>query len=86
MLPISPISAYIRSKNFVLEEWETVYHSGTFVAKDNQCIPVLRGNEALIDPKDSFNYFASPDFGRRLQDGESKAYYLFFSAILAGYQ
>jgi endo-1,3(4)-beta-glucanase len=84
MLPISPISAYMRSKKFVNEEWQSFFKGNNFMPKADGWRSVLFGNQALIEPLASFRFFASEKFKSSwIGVGESRAYYLFYSSVLA---
>jgi endo-1,3(4)-beta-glucanase len=81
MLPWCPISTYTRSKKFTSEEWNQFFNN--YTPKDQSWTGILRGNQALIDPKKSFDFFASSNFKQKyLREGDSRAYYLWFGAIL----
>jgi endo-1,3(4)-beta-glucanase len=83
MMPISPVSGYVRSKTFVREEWQSYFQS--YTPQDRVWTSLLKGNQALIDPVASYNFFSSGSFEDGLKmDGDSRAYYLFYSAVLAG--
>jgi endo-1,3(4)-beta-glucanase len=84
MLPISPISTYTRSKEFVAEEWQSIFKDGKLAPKSEEWTGILRANQALIDPLASFEFFASDKFNySRVGMGDSRAYYLFYSSVLA---
>ncbi|KAF2673268.1 glycoside hydrolase [Microthyrium microscopicum] len=86
MLPMTPISGYIRSKDFDIEEWQQKTNPNTFRPKDKVWTGILRAMQANHDPHGSYKFFASSDFDNTLlQQGESRAYYLMYSAILAGF-
>jgi endo-1,3(4)-beta-glucanase len=83
MLPISPITAYIKSKEFVSQEWNKWFDG--YRTKSDDWTSVLNANLALWSPKTAFEFFAGDGFEEKwLQQGESRAWYLFYSAALAG--
>jgi endo-1,3(4)-beta-glucanase len=88
MMPICPITAYIRSKKFAIEEWQQFFkgnNSSSSVLEDKAWTALLRGNQATFDPTTSFEFFASGEFEDAfMMDGDSRAYYLMYSASLAG--
>jgi endo-1,3(4)-beta-glucanase len=83
MMPISPISAYTRTKKFVATEWKR-YFGDDFIAKDKLWTSLIRGGQAIVDPEKSYRFFSSPNFQPSyLMDGDSRAYYLIYAAMLA---
>jgi endo-1,3(4)-beta-glucanase len=85
MLPVSPISGYTRSRKFVLEEWQRYFQGDNYTPQDAAWTSLLRGNQALIDPVSSYNFFSSNSYSNSMRmEGDSRAYYLFYSAVLAG--
>jgi endo-1,3(4)-beta-glucanase len=82
MLPVSPVSAYTRSKKFTSEEWDK--HFANYTPEDKAWKSLLMGSAAIIQPQQSFDFFASNNFQRDfIGNGESRAYYLFYSSVLA---
>jgi Predicted glycosyl hydrolase len=84
MLPITPISSFIRKEQFVKEEWEQKL--GKIVDR----IPdgwkgILMLNRALYDPKAAWNWFARDDWNPNLIDnGMSRTWSLAFIAGIGG--
>ncbi|KAG7195994.1 uncharacterized protein KQ657_002381 [Scheffersomyces spartinae] len=84
MLPITPISSYIRSPRFVQEEWER--HLQPII----DSIPdgwkgILMLNLALYDPKRSYQWFARSDWQDNLIDnGMSRTWSLAFTGGIGG--
>lgn len=84
MLPLTPISPYIRSKQFCLEEWQRFFEGRTD-AMNSGWKGVLWANAAIFAPYTVFNFFASPTFSASwLDDGASRTWYLAFAAGLGG--
>lgn len=84
MLPITPISSYIRQEQFVREEWDQK------LAKIIDRIPdgwkgILMLNLALFNPKKAWNWFARNDWDDRLIDnGMSRTWSLAYIAGIGG--
>ncbi|CUM64836.1 uncharacterized protein PRCAT00002451001 [Priceomyces carsonii] len=84
MLPISPISSYIRGKEFVKQEWDQK------LANIIDAIPdgwkgILILNAALFDPKYAWKWFSRNDWDDRLIDnGMSRTWSLAFIAGIGG--
>ncbi|KAK6454116.1 endo-1,3-beta glucanase [Scheffersomyces xylosifermentans] len=84
MLPITPISSYIRSEKFVKEEWDQK------LANIIDQIPdgwkgILMLNSALFDPKKAWTWFARNDWEDRLIDnGMSRTWSLAYIAGIGG--
>ncbi|MCJ1401504.1 hypothetical protein MMC11_004718 [Xylographa trunciseda] len=88
MIPLMPFSAFIRSKRFVTEEWNT-YFGETAVTPASKVAGGWKGllyaNLAIIDPRASFDFFASDNFDPGwLDGGASRTWYLAFAAGLGG--
>lgn len=66
MLPISPISPYIRKTTFVQQEWDTFFADSWTTAPWRG---VLKANQAIIDPQTSYDYFYADDFDMSILDG-----------------
>lgn len=84
MLPITPISSYIRSPNFVKEEWDAKLKGIV-----NQIPDGWRGllmlNYALYDPREAWKWFARKDWQHNLIDGGmSRTWSLAFIAGIGG--
>ncbi|KAG5436918.1 hypothetical protein PCANB_001328 [Pneumocystis canis] len=79
MLPITPISFYIRTPSFVKSEWEALLAS-IVDSIDDGWKGILYANLAIYDPKRSYDFF-SKDFDRKFLDGGSSlAWYLAYSS------
>ncbi|KAA8917170.1 hypothetical protein TRICI_000673 [Trichomonascus ciferrii] len=84
MLPITPISPYMRHPSFVEQEWnervEQIYES---LEPTSTWTSILKLNQAIFDPADSLAHFASPSFDpASLDGGLSRAWALTFAAAL----
>lgn len=86
MLPVLPITPYIRSADFTRQEWETYFSGGRADNPDARgWRGILYSSLSLIDPKTSYEFFANPNFDYTMLDpGQSRAYYLAYTAALAG--
>lgn len=84
MLPITPASSEIRQPTFVSEEWSSKL-SSIVDSLDSGWEGILRLNQALFDPLDSYNFFSASDFDSStlLDDGMSRTWSLAFSGGLA---
>lgn len=84
MLPLTPASVVVRGKDFVQQEWNSLL-APVVGSLNNGWAGILRANQALFDPKSSYDYFASPSFTSSLLDGgASRSWYLAFSGLLGG--
>ncbi|WBW72010.1 cell septum surface endo-1,3-beta-glucanase Eng1 [Schizosaccharomyces osmophilus] len=84
MLPVTPISAYIREQSFVRDEWNNMLLNALGAAVPSWRT-LLYADYAIVDPWTSYNYFATPAFQPSWLDvGASRAWYLAFSAGLDG--
>lgn len=82
MIPLSPISAYIRTTRFVQEEWETILQNVVPGVKDGWK-GILMANYGLINPAGAWDFFTSPGFQDAFLDpGTSKTWYL---ALIGGW-
>ncbi|KAL4782167.1 glycosyl hydrolase family 81-domain-containing protein [Aspergillus varians] len=88
MLPLLPMSPYIRSQKFVREEWDAMFASNAATPAEGVeggWKGVLYANLALIDPGASWRFFAQPNFNYGWIDGgASRTWYLAFAAGLGG--
>ncbi|KOG97216.1 endo-1,3(4)-beta-glucanase DI49_4799 [Saccharomyces eubayanus] len=84
MLPITPVSSNIRSESFVSEEWQTKI-SPIIASLESGWAGILRLNQALFDPVDSYTFFSDSDFDSAtyLDNGMSRTWALAFSGGLA---
>jgi len=84
MLPMTPISPYIRSAAFAQDEW-TAFFSGKTSSINDGWKGVLYQNVALWAPKDSWKFFAQSGFRSEwLDGGSSRAWALAFAGMLGG--
>ncbi|KAF8421008.1 glycoside hydrolase family 81 protein [Tirmania nivea] len=84
MLPLSPISPYIRSAAFAQDEW-TAFFSGNIGNINDGWKGVLYQNVALLTPHESWKFFAQSDFRSEwLDGGASRAWALAFAGMLGG--
>ncbi|EPX74655.1 endo-1,3-beta-glucanase Eng1 [Schizosaccharomyces octosporus yFS286] len=84
MLPVTPISAYIREQSFIRNEWDNmlVHDLGAAIPSWRS---LLYADYAIVDPWTSYSYFSTPAFQPSWLDvGASRAWYLAFSAGLDG--
>lgn len=82
MLPLTPLSGQMRSVQFVTEEWNEMlasYMSST----SGGWTGILTLNEALFDPKTSYEFFSGSDASNYLDNGMSLTWSLAFSGGLA---
>ncbi|KAK9390256.1 endo-1,3(4)-beta-glucanase [Lipomyces mesembrius] len=84
MLPITPVSSYIRSPTFVREEWDSLLSSVAPTLTDGWK-GILYANLALFDPKSSYEFFSSSKFSTNyLDSGASLTWYLAYAAGVGG--
>lgn len=86
MIPITPVSSFLRSPDFVQQEWNQLLTS--LVPKlDSGWLGLLRLNQALYDPVSSYKFFAQDNFKNQwLDGGVSRTWCLAFSAGVGGSQ
>ncbi|KAI5289580.1 hypothetical protein KEM54_003626 [Ascosphaera aggregata] len=88
MLPLFAASPYVRSKKFVDEEWAAMFAENAVTPAsrvEGGWKGVLYSNDAIRDPKESWNFFAQDDFQNRwLDNGASRTWSLAFAAALGG--
>ncbi|KAG8856156.1 hypothetical protein FRB91_001161 [Serendipita sp. 411] len=76
MIPVSQISCYIRSQEFVAEEWER-YFSEDHLTGDDGWKGILYSNLSIIDASRAWDFFARPDFQTKwLDQGATRSWYL----------
>lgn len=68
MIPITPLSSYYRSKEFVKEEWDQLLANHVDKVNDGWK-GILMLNTALMDPKMAWNFFSVDNFNRGFLDG-----------------
>lgn len=84
MLPITPVSSYIRNPTFVQQEWDSVL-TPILPSVNSGWLGVLRLNQALYDPKSAYDFFSSPSFQNTYLDGgASLTWSLAFAAGVGG--
>lgn len=86
MIPITPISSYMRSPEFCQQEWDQKLTS--LVPKlDSGWLGLLRLNQALFDPVSSYKFFAQDNFKMNwLDGGVSLTWCLAYAAGVGGAQ
>ncbi|KAG5519519.1 hypothetical protein PMAC_001673 [Pneumocystis sp. 'macacae'] len=82
MLPLTPISAYIRTKSFVQSEWDNKLTSIIDTINDGWK-GILYANLAISDPEKSYTFFSSNFDRKYLDNGSSLAWYLVYSSAFA---
>jgi endo-1,3(4)-beta-glucanase len=83
MIPLNPISAYIRTTKFVTEEWDTYFAHRAPSDIDNGWRGIVMANLAIIDPATSWKFFSDPNFDyASLDGGASLTWYLAYAAGL----
>ena len=65
MIPLTPMSNYIRDSRFVKEEWEGLQLAKLADAIDSGWKGLLMLNCAMYDPKRSWEFFSSEKFQSR---------------------
>lgn len=81
MLPLLPQTTYIRSAEFVTEEWDQYFSSGRVDSVAGGWRGILYGNLATIDPETAYSFFNQSNFDTSLLDGgASLTWYLAFAA------
>ena len=68
MIPVSPISRYIRSAQFVRQEWQRFFADDRNTGEDGWK-GIIYSNLSIIDPERAWNFFASDNFNRAWIDG-----------------
>lgn len=82
MVPITPISSYVRSPTFVKEEWDQIL-SPIISDVNDGWKGILMLNLALTDPNTAYQFFASNDFqSAYLDNGMSRTWCLAFCKAL----
>jgi endo-1,3(4)-beta-glucanase len=83
MIPLTPISAFIRSKAFVAAEWAAKL-SSIIGSVNSGWKGILMANLAISDPTTAWNFFTNGFQSAWLDDGASLTWYLAFTAGMAG--
>lgn len=81
MIPLTPISPFIRDKQFVLDEWKAKL-AGIIGSVDSGWKGILMANYAIADPKAGWEFFTSGFKKSWLDGGASLTWYLAFVAGL----
>ncbi|KAI5806965.1 glycosyl hydrolase family 81-domain-containing protein [Geopyxis carbonaria] len=85
MLPLTPISTYIRGAVFPRQEWDAYWSGGRTTSIVDGWRGILWANVALFDPRSSYRFFSAATFQDRwLDGGASRTWYLAFSGALGG--
>jgi endo-1,3(4)-beta-glucanase len=83
MIPITPVSSYVRSPQFVKEEWESILVS-IVDGIDSGWKGILKLNQSLYDPYESYRFFSADGFRAKwLDGGMSRTWALAFAKGLA---
>lgn len=86
MLPITPVSSFLRTPTFVQQEWNQLL-GNVAPTLNSGWAGVLRLNQALFDPQTAYNYFSDSNFKTsNLDGGASLTWCLAFSAGVGGSQ
>ncbi|KAK9484680.1 endo-1,3(4)-beta-glucanase [Lipomyces starkeyi] len=84
MIPITPVSSYIRSPGFVQQEWTSLLSSVAPTLTDGWK-GIMYANLALYDPSSSYKFFTSSSFHNAYLDGgASLTWYLAYAAGVGG--
>ncbi|KAK6464841.1 endo-1,3-beta-glucanase [Scheffersomyces coipomensis] len=83
MLPITPVSSFVRLPVFVQQEWEE--QISTFIDNvDSGWTGILYLNQGLYDPNSSWGFFSSDNWSDTyLDDGQSRTWSLTFTGAFA---
>ncbi|KAF7552811.1 hypothetical protein G7046_g7293 [Stylonectria norvegica] len=85
MIPILPPSAYVRTNEFVKEEWAAYFDNGRINSIKNAWRGVIYANYATINPKAAYAAFSAKSFDPTWIDGgASLTWYMAYSAVLGG--
>lgn len=85
MIPLTPVSNYIRNTKFVQEEWDQQKLGELSDSIDGGWKGLLKLNQAIIDPKAAWNFFASDSFQESyLDNGMSRTWSLTYCAGMGG--
>lgn len=82
MIPLTPVSGQMRSVDFVTQEWDEMLND-YMPSTAGGWRGLLRLNQALIDPKTSYEFFSESDASDYLDNGMSLTWSLAFSGGLA---
>ena len=83
MIPLTPISSFIRSQAYVAAEWAAKLQS--IIGNVNSGWKgILMANLAISNPTSAWNFFTNGFSSNWLDDGASLTWYLAFVAGMAG--
>lgn len=83
MIPVTPVSSAIRGPTYVKQEWDE-YIENIIDSVDSGWTGILRLNQALYDPKSSYEFFSQDSFKDTwLDNGQSRTWCLAYSGALA---
>ena len=82
MIPLTPISPFIRDKSFVLAEWKAKL-AGIINNVNSGWKGILMANYAIADPQAAWNFFTTGFQSSWLDGGASLTWYLAFIAGLS---
>ena len=83
MIPLTPISSFIRSQSYVAAEWAAKLQS--IIGNVNSGWKgILMANLAISNPTSAWNFFTNGFSSNWLDDGASLTWYLAFVAGMAG--
>lgn len=68
MIPVTPVSSYFRSKEFVEQEWRELLANHVNQVNDGWK-GILMLNTALMNPKQAWDFFSPDNFNRGFLDG-----------------
>jgi endo-1,3(4)-beta-glucanase len=79
MLPITGVTPYHRSREFVESEWNTYFSNGRVDQVLGGWRGILYANYAMVNQQAAWNFFTSPFFDKSwLDGGGSRTWYLAF--------
>lgn len=85
MIPVTPISNYMRKTRFVKEEWDQIRLGDLARSIDSGWKGLLYLNSAVIHPKEAWNFFNDVNFQDRwLDNGMSRTWSLAYCAGMGG--
>jgi endo-1,3(4)-beta-glucanase len=81
MLPLLPYTPFIRTPEFVREEWDALFSGGRAQAVQGGWKGILFGNYATVDPRAAYDFFSQAGFDDGwLDGGASRTWYLCYAA------
>ncbi|TID14841.1 hypothetical protein CANINC_004512 [Pichia inconspicua] len=85
MIPITPVSNYVRDSEFVTEEWNQMQLSSLAESIDGGWKGLLMLNCAMVDPVKAWRFFSQPNFQQAwLDNGMSRTWSLAYCAGMGG--